>query len=302
MHSIRRLMRLCQRAVSLVKTRPRNYRCDWVTGKPLATDVGTAGRLTRYYFDMSASNEVPDGAHTGTRRRLLSTTFVGGIATIAFPATSACTAFAPAPAPALADAKIRGPITYVAMGASDAAGVGVEQPSRDGWVPVLGTLLPPATRVVNLGIPGIRLREAAIVETGPTIEAKPNLITIWLVVNDILGSVPLAAYRSDLDALLTRLKSETSAEIAIGNVPDSPDNSGYLGLPATQRRTVANQWNAAISEIVARHQLTLIDLWTKWPVREHPEYIGPDGLHPTVLGYRVLAETVRQALRDAKVV
>lgn len=188
------------------------------------------------------------------------------------------------------------------MGASDAAGVGVEQPSRDGWVPVLGRLLPPATRVVNLGIPGIRLREAAIVETGPTIEAKPNLITIWLVVNDILGSVPLTAYRADLDALLIRLKSETSAEIAVGNVPDSPDNSGYLGLPASQRRTVANQWNEAIGEIVARHQVTLVDLWLKWPVREHPEYIGPDGLHPTVLGYRVLAETVRQSLRDARIV
>ncbi|NBT95243.1 MAG: hypothetical protein EBT47_09655, partial [Chloroflexi bacterium] len=198
---------------------------------------------------MSASNDVPDGARTGTRRSLLATTFVGGIASFALPATSACTAFAPAPAPALVDAKIKGPVTYVAMGASDAAGVGVEQPSRDGWVPVLGTMLPPGTRVVNLGIPGIRLREAAIVETGPAIEAKPNLITIWLVVNDILGSVPLAAYRSDLDALLTRLKSETSAEIAIGNVPDSPDNSGYLGLPAPQRRAVANQWNAAISEI-----------------------------------------------------
>lgn len=227
---------------------------------------------------------------------------MGGIASLALPAISACTPFAPAPAPAGADARIKGPVTYVAMGASDAAGVGVEQPSRDGWVPVLGRLLPPATRVVNLGIPGIRLREAAIVEAGPAIEAKPNLITIWLVVNDILGSVPLTAYRTDLDALLTRLKSETSAEIAVGNVPDSPDNSGYLGLPAAQRRTVANQWNGAIGEIVARHQVTLIDVWTKWPVREHPEYIGPDGLHPTVLGYRILAETVRQSLRDARIV
>ncbi len=245
---------------------------------------------------------MPNEAQSDTRRGLLARTFLGGIASTALPAISGCTAFAPAPAPEMADAKIKGPITYVAMGASDAAGVGVERPSQDGWVPVLGRLLPPATRVVNLGIPGIRLREAAAVEAGPAIEAKPHLITIWLVVNDILGNVPLAAYRSDLDALLIRLKSETSAEIAIGNVPDSPDNSGYLGLPATQRRVIANQWNAAIAEIVARHQLTLIDLWTKWPVRENPEYIGPDGLHPTVLGYRVLAETVRLALRDAKIV
>lgn len=188
------------------------------------------------------------------------------------------------------------------MGASDAAGVGVDRPSVDGWVPVLGRMLPQPVRVVNLGIPGIRLREAAIVEIGPALEAKPSLITIWLVVNDILNSVNLAAYSADLDALLLRLKAETAAEIAVGNVPDAPDGSGYLGLPDGPRRQVATRWNGVIGEAVAKHGVTLIDLWSRWPVRANPKFIGPDGLHPTVAGYRALAQVVRDTLREANVV
>jgi lysophospholipase L1-like esterase len=163
-------------------------------------------------------------------------------------------------------------------------------------------MLPQPVRVVNLGIPGIRLREASIVETGPALESKPNLITIWLVVNDILNSVSLDAYRADIDSLLLRLKSESSAEIAVGNVPDAPDGSGYLGLPDGPRREVATRWNGVIGDAVARHGVTLIDLWSRWPVRANPKFIGPDGLHPTVAGYRSLAQVVRDTLRDALIV
>src|SRR5438046_230776 len=73
------------------------------------------------------------------------------------------------PSPAL-----RPPLTYVALGASDAAGVGVEDPQRDGWVPVLSRQLPQPTRLINLGIPGVRLFEALEVELPPALEAKPD--------------------------------------------------------------------------------------------------------------------------------
>lgn len=232
-----------------------------------------------------------------TRRPFFS--LLGAVASV--PLAAACAPGAPTPSPT-PGARLQGPITYVAMGASDAAGVGVDRPAIDGWVPVLGRLLPAPVRVVNLGIPGIRLREASIVETGPAIESKPNLITVWLVVNDILNSVTVDAYQADLDALLTRLKAETAAEIAVGNVPDAPDGSGYLGLPDGPRRQVATRWNGVIGEAVAKHGVTLIDLWSRWPVRANPKFIGPDGLHPTVAGYRALAQAVRDTLREASIV
>src|SRR5215212_9817740 len=52
------------------------------------------------------------------------------------------------------------PFTYVAIGASDAVGVGAASPETEGWVPRLGSLLGPDVRVVNLGVSGSTLAQA----------------------------------------------------------------------------------------------------------------------------------------------
>src|SRR5438552_17701831 len=53
-----------------------------------------------------------------------------------------------------------GPITYVALGASDAVGVGSNQPGSQGYVPLLATHFTKRSHLVNLGISGIRVHEA----------------------------------------------------------------------------------------------------------------------------------------------
>src|ERR1700694_3163453 len=53
-----------------------------------------------------------------------------------------------------------GPITYVALGASDAVGVGSNQPGSQGYVPLLAERLPKGSHLVNLGISGIHLHQA----------------------------------------------------------------------------------------------------------------------------------------------
>jgi acyl-CoA thioesterase I len=211
--------------------------------------------------------------------------------------TSPATTVPPTPTPA-----VKAPLTYVALGASDAAGVGVEDPHRDAWVSVLARTLPQPARLVNLGIPGVRLFEAIEVELPPALEAQPDLVTIWLVVNDILANVTLDAYTADLDRLLLALRNGTTARVAIGNVPNAPDSLQYLGMGPAQRRAVAEQWNGAIAATAKKHGAVLVDLYNRWPLTQHPEYIGPDRLHPTVAGYRTLAETFYQVLREEHVV
>jgi lysophospholipase L1-like esterase len=201
-----------------------------------------------------------------------------------------------------AAARLRAPLTYVAIGASDAVGVGVEDPERDGWVSVLHRALPRPTRLVNLGIPGIRLGGALAVELPPAVEARPDLVTVWLAVNDVLGGVALESYRADLDRLLGGLREGTGAVVAVGNVPDAPETGRYLGMEAGERRRVAAAWNETIAAAAERHGALLVDLHARWPSALHPEYIGLDGLHPTVVGYRALAETFLAALREQRVV
>jgi acyl-CoA thioesterase I len=223
-------------------------------------------------------------------------------------ATAACAGviprLGPAPDPAPSDPPplLRPPLTYVALGASDAAGVGVEDAARDNWVAVLGRRLPQPVKVVNLGIPGIRLLEALEVEVPPALDARPSLITVWLVVNDILAGVPLDHYRAGLDRLLRQLRDGTGAQVAVGNVPNAPQQSSYLGVPPAVRPSLTASWNEAIAGAAEASGAILVDLYHRWPVLEHPEYIGPDGLHPTVAGYLTLAETFHAVLRERNVV
>ena len=196
------------------------------------------------------------------------------------------------------------------MGASDATGVGVDDPQRDGWVPVLARRLPPPTRPVNLGIPGVKLREALNAELPPALDALRQasggvIVTVWLVVNDILGGVALDHYRADLAQLLSQLvqaRDPGGTVVAVGNVPDAGKSSRYLGMSAAQRQAVTRDWNAAIAAVVERQGCLPVDLYGRWPVAQHPEYIGQDGLHPTVAGYRTLADTFLAVLREQRVV
>jgi lysophospholipase L1-like esterase len=200
------------------------------------------------------------------------------------------------------DVRLKPPITYVAIGASDAAGVGVEDPQRDGWVPVLFGQLPKPAKLVNLGIPGIKLHEAIEVELPPALDANANLITVWLVVNDVLGGVTLDQYQADLDRLLGTFQRSTNAVVAVANIPDAGESTPYLGIPPAQRRAISAQWNDTIAATVQAHDALLVDLFARWPVAQHPEYIGPDGLHPTVAGYRALAATFLAVLHEQKIV
>src|SRR5260370_39154939 len=66
------------------------------------------------------------------------------------------------------------PVTYVAIGASDAVGVGAKDPITEGWVPRLGARLGPEARVINLGVSGSTLAPALDERLRPALHAPPD--------------------------------------------------------------------------------------------------------------------------------
>jgi lysophospholipase L1-like esterase len=178
---------------------------------------------------------------------------------------------------------------YVAIGASDSYGVGTDDPATQSWPAVLARYLPRSTHFVNLGVPGILLHRAVEVELPVALDAHPTLVTVWLAVNDLAAGVPLPAYRHDLGVLLGTLRHATRARVLIANVPDLtllPAFRAYRGLGP-----VVVAWNAAIAAEAHAHGAILVDVYAHWrDLTLHPEYVGPDGLHPTAEGYRRLAE------------
>src|SRR5688500_18339495 len=159
----------------------------------------------------------------------------------------------PSPTPPIAFAKEK-PITYAAIGASDTVGVGAPTPSRDGWVPLLHRRLPAGSKLVNLGVSGARLADAVKGQLPKALDAKPELVTVWNVVNDLNANVDLALYERDLDRLVRDLTTRTPARVLVANCPDLGRVPAYtkLGIPPDELRREVARWNQVIARVAQK--------------------------------------------------
>jgi lysophospholipase L1-like esterase len=199
--------------------------------------------------------------------------------------------------PALDVAPQPRPLTYVALGASDAVGIGATDPARDSWVSVLHQRMPPDTRLVNLGISGSLLRDALVQQLPVALDAAPDVVTVWLAVNDFNARVPLEQYRAQLDELLDQLVSRTQARVLVANIPNLMAVPIYDAVPRDVLRAEVARWNAAIAASADQHGATLVDLYELGPeLARRPELVGADGFHPSNEGHRRLAEVMWAAI------
>jgi acyl-CoA thioesterase I len=192
------------------------------------------------------------------------------------------------------------PLVYVALGASDSVGVGAANPVQESWVAQFHRRLPSGTRLVNLGVSGYKLSQAVEQSLPVALDARPDLVTVWLVVNDMNGRVTLDQYERDLDRLLGTVAQAGPRRILIGNVPALervPVYSG-AGIPAQRLATEVQRWNEVIARQAAKHGATLVDIHSQWTeLAQHPEYISADGFHPSAAGYKRLADLFYDALQ-----
>ena len=194
------------------------------------------------------------------------------------------------------------PLVYVALGASDSVGVGAANPAQDGWVPQLHRRLPPGTRLVNLGVSGFKLSEALTQELPVALDTQPDLVTVWLAVNDFNARVNLDQYERDLDRLLTALAAQHPQRILMGNVPALERVPVYNGTGIAPDRIEGEvaRWNEVIARQAQQHGVILVDLHSQWTELEaHPDYISADGFHPSAAGYKAIADLYYQALQQS---
>lgn len=186
-----------------------------------------------------------------------------------------------------------GPVTYVALGASDAVGIGSNIPGSQGYVPLIAAHLPKGSHVINLGISGIRLHEALSQEVPLALSTTPSLITIWLVANDFVDGVTYDNYLHDLNILLQQLHVSTQARIVMANLPDLtrlPAFANETSSQKTQMVVAIQKWNKGIAQLAKHYGVALVDLFSQGSqITAHPEYISGDGFHPSPSGYVQLA-------------
>lgn len=239
---------------------------------------------------------------------------------------SAVPVLPPGPPPASAQQSL----VYAAVGASETVGVGGGQglePARTAWPEVFyNDALSPATTFYNFGVAGATAADALADQVPRAVAVAPDVVTVWLNVNDILHGVPVATYRAQLDAVVDRLRRGGTATVLVATVPvlDSlpayakcRDQSsaqsaacplGNLHVPApAQLDALVDGYNAAIAAVAAARGAVVVDLHAEGDVAtHHPDWISGDGFHPSEAGYAVIgglfvaAYRAHQALRETR--
>ncbi len=185
---------------------------------------------------------------------------------------------------------------YVALGASDAVGIGASRPSTDGWVPLVHDSLDADARLVNLGISGASVEEILFQEVPVAVAAEPSLVTIWPGVNDLRDGTDLATFEIVLKQILEEFSSSTT-QIIVANIPDLRFLPAFAAVDPVELDTMVKDWNTAISRVALAHRAIVVDLYSSsFELDAHPEYVSQDGFHPSSAGYRRIADLAIAAI------
>jgi lysophospholipase L1-like esterase len=201
------------------------------------------------------------------------------------------------------------PPVYVAVGASVTTGQGSDQPLRDGWPRVLHrTALPEGAVFVNMGIPGATVAQAINEEMNQALAVKPNLVTVWLNVNDIIRGVAPADFEGQLDTLVKTLRNSGSVRILVANTPPLDNLPAYRagrlipGGPSPEElRQTVDDYNAATARVVQRQGALLVDLhavgMASAAAGTEAAMISRDGFHPSTAGHAAIAAAFADVLK-----
>ena len=201
------------------------------------------------------------------------------------------------------------PPVYVAVGASETTGAGSDQPLRDGWPRIVHrTALPPGSVFVNMGIPGATVAQALAEEVDQALSARPNLVTVWLNVNDMNAGVAVADYERQLDTLVRRLKGDGSIRVLVANTPPLDTLPAYqagqlLGaIPSAESvRELVSSYNEAIARVARRQGATLVDLHAVGMAARaagtEAQMVSRDGFHPSNAGHAAIAAAFVDSLK-----
>ena len=208
------------------------------------------------------------------------------------------------------------PVVYVAVGASETAGVGADLPEQ-GWPEVLRRAhLPDGTAYTNLGIPGATVAQAIEQELPRALSLQPTLVTVWLNVNDLVAGVAPPTYESQLGQLVRALRRGGATKVLVANTPPLELLPAYVDCrrPQPARRcpfgpllpppalvsSAVGDYNAAIKRVADAEGAVLVDLHAAALRQDAKGALAPmvsrDGFHPSTLGHRAVADTFGEAL------
>ena len=190
-------------------------------------------------------------------------------------------------------------VRYVAIGASDAVGIGATDPATGSWPARVAKLMPPGSAFVNVGVSGSIALQARSAQLPGAIAQRPTVVSIWLAVNDMNATIEPASYANDLGAIVDGLVSGTEAKIFIGNVPDVRPVPAYAEADKAALFGLIQAYNQVIAAIASKHpgRVVAVDLFTGSAPLVSTITVSGDGFHPSDAGYQLIADRFADAMR-----
>ncbi len=189
-------------------------------------------------------------------------------------------------------------IQYIALGASDAFGIGAEPITR-GYVYRIKDGFEDRGRKVNLlnfGIPtanssAIKITKKAALKR----DTEIDLVTIWTGANDLIAGDDVGDFKEDLEYILSRLRSKSNAFIVIMNLQDLTQIKRFRENP-DKHVTVENvtAFNQAITRQAQKYKVPIVDFFKAAP--GDMLVSKKDGFHPNNDGHQKIADLYLQII------
>jgi lysophospholipase L1-like esterase len=156
------------------------------------------------------------------------------------------------------------------------------------------------TTVLNEGVGGERMRAGLVRLTSLLPSARPDVLLLMSGANDLsdcahaLGSDQPGCVENAI-AALDNLARQARLTLR-------PDGTGFVVLmiatlpPRGQGTepvspTLVSQFNQGVRDIARGEGGILVDVFAAFGGAANPTLIGPDGIHPTMQGYELIAQT-----------
>lgn len=188
---------------------------------------------------------------------------------------------------------------YVALGASDATGIGAS-PLTNGYVFQIHESLNANEEdfdLINLGIPGAEADDVVDTELPVATNVGPELVTIWLGANDVVAGRSPSDFGLNISDILAELRRDTGASIFIATVPDLTRLPRYISEPDPDVTLERIQlFNDRIRSAAMQFNATIVDLSA---VAFDESEVSDDGFHPNDEGHQLIASLFLEAIRGS---
>jgi len=188
-------------------------------------------------------------------------------------------------------------VTIVALGDSLTSGWMVAR----GYVEFLRDMLmvryPKAdVTLINSGIPGDTAPGGLYRLQRDALSYKPDLVMVQFALNDAFCGCPVAEYRSAIEAIVERIRQESSAEVLLltSTLPEDTEEQAVVVPFYAALKDIAREKARAVA-LVDEHWRAAIAAGTP-----HDSLVLYDRVHPSEAGYRLMAEAVMACLTNER--